>query len=109
MDIREMFERDCARTREYDTERHSDGSYVWLSTIYAWKGYQAGHAAAADEIAELRAKVEAAEKDAARYRWLRTFPNNINPSVYGITVTKDSGLLRRDEYLDAAIDAARGK
>jgi hypothetical protein len=41
--------------------------------------------------------------DAARYRWLRTPPNNINPVIYGPT----GGLLRRDDYLDAAIDAAR--
>jgi hypothetical protein len=40
--------------------------------------------------------------DAARYRWLRSYPNNVNAAVYGPT----GGLLRRDDYLDAAIDAA---
>lgn len=42
-------------------------------------------------------------RDAGRYRWLRNYPNNVNSAVYGPT----GGLLRRDEYLDAAIDAAR--
>lgn len=41
-------------------------------------------------------------ENARRYRWLRTYPNNVNASVYGPT----GGLLRRDEYLDVAIDAA---
>lgn len=49
-----------------------------------------------------QAEIEALRTDAERYRWLRTPPNNINMSVYGPT----GGLLRRDEYLDAAIDVA---
>lgn len=52
--------------------------------------------------------VEAADiRDAARYRWLRTPPNNINACVYGPTFEKYcGGLLRRGEYLDHAIDEA---
>ena len=40
-------------------------------------------------------------RDAARYRWLRQYPNTIRPEVYCPALD----LLRRDEYLDAAIDA----
>lgn len=39
--------------------------------------------------------------DAARYRWLRTFPNNVRADLYA-----PCQLLMREEYLDAAIDAA---
>lgn len=58
------------------------------------------------EIQRLTAERDAARKDAERYRWLRSFPNNITASIYGPTSTDSDGLLRRDEYLDAAIDAA---
>lgn len=58
-------------------------------------------------IRSLLDRLEAAERDAERYRWLRTFPNNINRAMYGpCLIPNDSGLLRRDDYLDAAIDAA---
>jgi hypothetical protein len=45
------------------------------------------------------ARAEAAEADAARYRWLRV--NNHSPALFGV-----ADLLKRAEYLDAAIDAA---
>lgn len=53
-------------------------------------------------------QVQRMAKDAARYRWLRAFPNNLNHCVYGPTFSRDhgGGLLRRDDFLDAAIDAA---
>jgi hypothetical protein len=55
------------------------------------------------QLLETRRTAQADDaRDAARYRWLRTYPNNINAAVYGPT----GGLLRRDDYLDAAIDAA---
>ena len=46
---------------------------------------------------------DALRADAERYRWLRQYPNNVGAAVYAPTVS----LLRRDTYLDAAIDAAR--
>ena len=70
-----------------------------------WRG-EAGALAA--ERDALRAEVDRLRVDAERYRWLRTYPNNVNPGVYGPTMLMGSGLLRRDTYLDAAIDAARG-
>ena len=64
-------------------------------------------AADPDTVRSLLDRLEAAERDAERYRWLRTFPNNINRAMYGpCLIPNDSGLLRRDDYLDAAIDAA---
>lgn len=53
-----------------------------------------------DALAE---KVKAMEDNDRRYRWLRTFPNNVRPYVYA-----PCGLLMREEHLDAAIDAAGG-
>lgn len=49
-------------------------------------------------------KLAAAEKDAARYRWLRTCPNNLSATLYGMCGL-DERALKRDDYLDAAIDA----
>lgn len=40
-------------------------------------------------------------KDANRYRWLRSFPNNVREELYA-----PCKLLMREEHLDAAIDAA---
>jgi hypothetical protein len=68
------------------------------------------HATASALIQSLRERAESAEKDAARYRWLRQFPNNISMAVYSETSDLSvGGLLRRDTYLDAAIDAAMEK
>lgn len=56
-------------------------------------------------VTELRAELEAAaadKRDAGRYRWLRDYPNNVNPTVYGVTLS----LLRQGKYLDDAIDTA---
>ncbi len=61
-----------------------------------------------EHTGKLAAELEAARKDAERYRWLRTYPNNVSPAVYGPTAVSGSGLLRRDTYLDAAIDSALG-
>ena len=58
---------------------------------------------AADSLYALPAlldRLAAAERDAERYRWLRV--NNHNPAIFGV-----AELLKRAEYLDAAIDAAR--
>ena len=62
--------------------------------------------AAIDVAVRALAECEQLRADAARYRWLRTFPNNISRAVYGATMVCDSGLLMRDTYLDEAIDAA---
>lgn len=56
----------------------------------------------AAQVIALLDMTEAAKKDAARYSWLRKYPNNVGQAVYGPT----GGLLMRDEYLDSAIDAA---
>jgi hypothetical protein len=61
------------------------------------------------QIDALEAECEALRKDAERYRWLRKFPHNVDAAVYGPTKSDDCGLLRRDIYLDAAIDDAMGK
>lgn len=45
-------------------------------------------------------------RDAERYRWLRQAPNNINPTLYGLGPSLQQ-FLKRDEYLDRGIDAAR--
>ncbi len=50
---------------------------------------------------ELVAYIAELFKNAERYRWLRTTPNNLNQAVYAAC-----NLLRRDRYLDEAIDAA---
>lgn len=63
----------------------------------AWHIWQAARASSSTVQ-----QVGADALDAARYRWLRSYPNNVNAAVYGPT----GGLLRRDDYLDAAIDAA---
>lgn len=64
-------------------------------------GRESERQAHAAEIAGLRVK-------AARYDWLRQYPNNLDGRVYGPTYSKEGGgLLRRDTHLDAAIDAAR--
>lgn len=79
-------------------EQYRDDAY----TIQYW-----GHE---HRLRLLLDRLEAAERDARRYRWLRTFPNNINRAMYGpCLIPNDSGLLRRDDYLDAAIDAMKGQ
>jgi hypothetical protein len=98
-----------------DLDLSEDGA-IWQAII-AWsdaRGYltagEPGTAAAKVDQAIRDAfassstvqQVGADALDAARYRWLRSYPNNVNAAVYGPT----GGLLRRDDYLDAAIDAA---
>ena len=96
------FEGHCLPCESNWFERDADGDYKFNATGHAWDGWQAR--------AELgRAECEALRKDAERYRWLRKFPHNVDAAVYGATKTDDCGLLRRDIYLDAAIDAAMGK
>ncbi len=58
-----------------------------------------------EKLLKNRAELEAAaadKRDAGRYRWLRDYPNNVNPTVYGVGLS----LLRQGKYLDDAIDAA---
>jgi len=58
---------------------------------------------------ELLARLDAAEKDAARYRWLRHGDNDEDIIAYADDADKFSWLPRNKE-LDAAIDAAmKGK
>jgi hypothetical protein len=60
------------------------------------------------QAAEKDAEIERLRADAERYRWLRQYPNNLNGLVYGPTHgALCGGLLRRDDYLDTAIDASR--
>ena len=58
------------------------------------------------ENASLRERLEKAEKDVERYRWLRD--NNVGPSMID-KVCRDGNVdymsLKCDEELDAAIDA----
>lgn len=80
-------------------QRHS-----WTTT--GMKRDPQGHWVIASHVGVPEPRAEAADddkRDAERYRWLRTYPNNVNAEVYGPT----GGLLRRDTFLDAAIDAAR--
>lgn len=69
-------------------------------SIRKWADWCKEAEAERDALAE---KVKAMQDDARRYRWLRTFPNNVRPQVYA-----PCGLLMREEHLDAAIDAAGG-
>jgi hypothetical protein len=69
----------------------------WNTSDAMFAAWQAGRASSSTVQ-----QVGADALDAARYRWLRSYPNNVNAAVYGPT----GGLLRRDDYLDAAIDAA---
>ena len=69
-------------------------------TAEYWK---AEHREANAHIDALAEKVKAMEDNDRRYRWLRTFPNNVRPHVYA-----PCGLLMLEEHLDAAIDAASG-
>lgn len=86
---------------------HPSASHIHPEYRDGWNAALAATAPQAAPVAQLseppaQAEIEALRTDAERYRWLRTPPNNINMSVYGPT----GGLLRRDEYLDAAIDVA---
>lgn len=72
----------------------------------------ADHAQATARIEDLKRRLETAEKDAARYRWLRRQPNNTKaPRIDVVRWTKldrsanEGEGLRLDE-LDAAIDAS---
>jgi hypothetical protein len=72
------------------------------------------HIAVAAILAALQAKdaeIARLKADAGRYRWLRTYPNNLNAAVYGPTRAgpNTGGLLCRDDYLDSAIDAMKGE
>ena len=58
----------------------------------------------AKKMGELRAKLEAAQKDAERYRWLRTFESGAHP-----VWLRMCELDFCDEEMDAAIDAARAE
>ena len=81
MDLRERFERDCPG----DKERCLEGDYRNPYQQSAWEGYQAGHAARDGEVAELRAKVEAAEKNAALgaaiYAAIKDIPEEFNLTI----------------------------
>ena len=58
---------------------------------------------AADEIERLRDELDACQKDAERYRWLRHGDNYKHMFSYS---GNDDAVLFRNEELDAAIDAA---
>ena len=62
-----------------------------------------------DEIARLRAELEAARVDAERYRWLRQsdLDENFKPYIHAPENDMEFWALK-GEYADAAIDAARG-
>ena len=64
--------------------------------------------AAAAEIERLRARLAEAERDAARYRWLRT---ERGAGFWGCHEKDGDGgqILRYEIDLDAAIDAAMGE
>jgi len=57
----------------------------------------------ADVLRDLVADMDALRKDAERYRWMRTPPNNLRDELFSAGSLR---WLRRDTYLDTAIDAA---
>lgn len=61
-----------------------------------------------DEIKTMRASLEAAQKDAERYRWLRSEEVSTEPCYYDFW-QEFEGKLCREEKLDAAIDAEISK
>jgi hypothetical protein len=73
------------------------------------------HQAATEAIKELKGRLEEAERDAARYRWLRHGDNDETVMLTYDSATRkarrfdprrDSSWLLRSEELDAAIDRA---
>ena len=62
---------------------------------------------AADTIASLIAELEAAQKDAARYQWLRSTTNFVTSKGERIDVRESPDLW--DESIDAAIAAGGAK
>jgi transcriptional regulator with XRE-family HTH domain len=94
--IREMVKADIQGDGERYTI-HETAMRQQLCALYGQSALQAKEA----EIAALKVKAD-------RYDWLRQYPNNLDGRVYGPTYSKEGGgLLKRDEYLDAAIDSAR--
>ena len=89
----------CHSRLDHYFSNDEGATYVKGEPLVRLSDAQAALQALAAEIAVLR-------EDAARYRWLRQPPNNLNGCVYGPTSMQSSGLLRRDAYLDAAIDSA---
>jgi len=66
------------------------------------------HSITAAELATLRARLEQAEKDADRYRWLRTGDNDEQCIHFtnDCPAGTDTVWIHRNEKLDAIIDAA---
>lgn len=91
---------------------------VWSTSDLDQFQRQSRYVEAADLIESLQAKLEAAERDAARYRWLREgrAPNNRWPHVAQWPFSKKHDTSKvpqlhinqtyTPENLDAAIDAA---
>ena len=108
MDLRERFERDA--TGGNFTGRFESGEYYSPATQDRWEGYQAGHAAAAAEIAELRAKVGKLQQFATLVR--SGLANGAIRSQPIMTFDDDSPgaeFTSLGEECNKAIDAARDK
>ena len=76
-----------------------------LSAIKGRPFTVAERAEAAIAMSEAAAALEAAREDAERYRWLR----DCDAEGESLVMTADGRELKTCEYLDAAIDQARGK
>lgn len=82
--------------RDLNTGRRQAAVLLAINSGYKWDGkeWQAPSRAGGGEVGDED------WRDAMRYRWLRTTPNNLNPAIYAAC-----NLLMRDGYLDDAIDA----
>jgi hypothetical protein len=79
----------------------TDGSQGWPVDLTS-------HQAATEAIKELKGRLEEAERDAARYRWLRATDRSATAlnSTYPQSAWENHVWLMQGEQLDAAIDRA---
>ncbi|MBL8505908.1 MAG: hypothetical protein JNJ51_06085 [Methylobacillus glycogenes] len=91
----------------------ANGVYIHAETYHAWIVWEAARAPLLSTIAQQGEALEAARKDAERYRWLRENsrePDDGRPYAVTAEYRDDLALCQHhlcfEEKLDAAIDAA---
>lgn len=91
-----------ARVERLASLRESDAAYIKkLDGIIEETGVDP--VSCINPYEDLKGVVLSLKKDADRYRRLRRFPNNVREVLYA-----DCNLLKREQYLDEAIDSLAG-
>jgi formate-dependent nitrite reductase cytochrome c552 subunit len=99
---------DCDHTWRCTMEEAAAALERMLNEVASAEAWQVAHChaqqSAEAEVARLTRELEAAQEDAARYRWLRDLHNTKWSVTRWVSPTESAQLY--GPYLDAAIDAA---